>query len=99
MNLQCSRDWVVRPLCDGSAVAYNPFVGDLHALPEVAARLLEGIPVDGVSFEQLAGFLITAFPDDDPEAVRRESELHVSSLIELGVISRLADQQSTAISG
>lgn len=91
-----SSDWVLRLLSDGSAVVYNPHSGDLHALSEFAATVVEKISDGRASFVELIDSLVVVYPDVDREELLRESEFHVSSLTTLGVISRLADPISTS---
>lgn len=91
-----SKDWGLHLLSDGSAVVYNSHIGDLHALSEFAATVLEKVSDGGISFVGLIDSLVVVYPDVGREELLRESEFHISSLTTLGVISRLADPISTS---
>lgn len=92
VHVRKSEDWHYRSLSDSGAVLYNPFTGDLHALPELVASLYVLLATPGVCSDVLIDATVAAYPDDDPVAVRNEVISHLSSLIQLGAILTLADQ-------
>lgn len=95
MEIRKADGWFFHTLSDGCGVAYNPFTGNLHALPPLSARLFEVASVDRTTIEKLVVNLKADFPEEDPLMLLQQSELHVSSMIELGIFSPLADSTNS----
>lgn len=94
--LHITEDWEFRLLSDASAVVFNPYTGDLHALAELPARLVEAASGFGFPFEKLLDTLVADFQDVEPLALEREAWSCISSLIEIGVISAVTDPAGQA---
>lgn len=91
MILQVNEDWQLRCLSDGSFILYHPFVGNLLAIDEVAASLVVQVSSQPSSADSLQDALRAAFPEEDPDELHHACQIHLSSLIEHGVLAPLAD--------
>lgn len=67
---------------DGSGVVYHPFSGELLALPEDAALLIDCLSSGSLSEGELLSCFISAYGDDSLSAVEKRFEELLSSLIE-----------------
>ena len=93
-----ATDWTYRPLSDAGGALYHPYGGDVHAVNELPAQILNHLTVGPLTRQACIEATMLSFPDEVEAELREAVHAHLDSLIELGAISRLgSDSQNLHI--
>jgi hypothetical protein len=88
-HLAIAKDWAYRPLSDAGGALYHPYGGDVHAVTELPAQILNHLAGGPLTREACVAATVLSFPDEVEAELREAVHLHLESLIELGAVSRL----------
>jgi hypothetical protein len=86
-HLTIARDWTYRPLSDAGGALYHPYGGDVHAVSELPAQILNHLANGPLSREACVAATILSFPDEVEAELRQAVDSHLDALIALGAVS------------
>jgi PqqD family protein of HPr-rel-A system len=89
-RLGIAAGWVFKRFADDSGALYHPYTGDIHGVSELAAQILAELTVQPLTQEECLAQTILSFPDDAEDELRRAAQSHLTSLVEIGAISRIS---------